>query len=317
MTPGQELDALTARALVAVRAALRERRPGWVVVQGDTTTAFAAALAAFYEKIPVAHVEAGLRSGERYAPFPEEVNRRLVDQLSTVLLAPTAAARRTLLAEGFAQGGVHLTGNTIVDALLATRELLRRDPARAALPPLPPDARVVLVTAHRRESFGAPLQSVCRALARILREERSAHVVYPVHLNPRVNEPVRRILGGEPRALLPPPLGYLAFVGLLDRADVVLTDSGGVQEEAPTFEKPVLVLRDVTERPEGVEAGVARIVGTDEERIVSETLRLLRDPGARAEMTARANPYGDGRAAERIAAILAGEATDEYRPPGA
>jgi UDP-N-acetylglucosamine 2-epimerase (non-hydrolysing) len=284
------------------------------VVQGDTTTAFAAALAAFYEKIPVAHVEAGLRSGDRYAPFPEEVNRRLVDQLSEVLLAPTADARRTLLAEGFPPDAVPLTGNTVVDALLAARASLRARPGAVSLPSLPPGARVVLVTAHRRESFGPALESVCRALVRILHEDPSAHVVYPVHLNPSVNGPVRRLLGGEPRALLLPPVPYLEFVALMDRADVVLTDSGGVQEEAPTFGKPLLVLRDVTERPEGVAAGVARLVGTDEDRIAAETLRLLGDPAHRASMTSGVNPYGDGLAARRIAGILAGDRVEPFAP---
>ena len=288
-----------------------------MVVQGDTTTAFAAALAAFYERIPVAHVEAGLRSGERYAPFPEEVNRRLVDQLSEVLFAPTEPARRLLLREGFAPGAVHHTGNTVVDALLAVRERLRRDPSAAPLPSSLSGGRVVLVTAHRRESFGEPLEAICRALVRVLRAHPDVKIVYPVHLNPNVNGPVRRLLGDEPRAVLLPPLSYLQFVALLDRADLVLTDSGGVQEEAPTFAKPLLVLRDVTERPEGVDAGVARLVGTDEETVFEETSRLLEDRGAYEAMTAGANPYGDGHAAERIANVLARDPREATRDEAA
>lgn len=310
MRPDQTLHDVAAGALVAMRRVLAGLRPDWVVVQGDTTTAFAAALAAFYSRCPVAHVEAGLRSGRLDLPFPEEGNRRLVDQLSAALFAPTERARAELLREGFAPEAIAVTGNTVVDALLWARRVARERSAWPAA--LPRDAadgrRVVLVTAHRRESFGPGVEAICRALLAIVREEPSALVLYPVHLNPNVDGPVRRLLGEEARIVLLPPLRYLEFVALLDRADVVLTDSGGVQEEAPTFAKPILVMRDVTERPEGVEAGVARLVGTSEAAIAGETIALLRDPARHAAMATGVNPYGDGLAAERIADHLTGGA---------
>jgi len=306
MLPGQSLHDVTCRALDRLKGVYRDLRPSWVVVQGDTTTALAASLAAFYEQIPVAHVEAGLRSGQRYAPFPEEMNRRLVDQLSEIVFAPTERARSYLLGEGFAPEHVHVTGNTVVDALLVARDHVRRAP-----PPIDglPDGaldgkKVVLVTAHRRESFGDAFASICRALRRIADAAPDAAIVYPVHLNPNVDGPVRALLGGHDRVHLLRPATYLSFVALMDRAHVILTDSGGVQEEAPTFGKPLLVLREVTERPEGIEAGVARLVGTDEWRIVSETLSLLHDPARYASMATGNNPYGDGRASARIAELL-------------
>jgi UDP-N-acetylglucosamine 2-epimerase (non-hydrolysing) len=306
MHPGQTLHDVTQRTLERIRGAFAQANPSWVVVQGDTTTAFAAALAAFYDKLPVAHVEAGLRSGHRYSPFPEEVNRRLVDQLSSVLFAPTERARELLLAEGFAAESVRVTGNTVVDALLVARETARRAPP--AIEGLSEEMlrgrRLVLVTAHRRESFGDGFASMCRALRRLADAAPDVCIVYPVHLNPNVDGPVRALLGGHPRIALLRPVGYLPFVSLLDRAHLVLTDSGGVQEEAPTFGKPILVLRDVTERPEGVEAGVARLVGTSEDRIVDAALELLRDERAYAAMARGVNPYGDGRASARIAEAL-------------
>jgi UDP-N-acetylglucosamine 2-epimerase (non-hydrolysing) len=306
MTPGQTLESVTSRTLEGMRSYLAAERPARVVVQGDTTTAFAAALAAFYAKVPVAHVEAGLRSGERLSPFPEELNRRLVDQLSDELFAPTADARGLLLREGFDPATVHRTGNTVVDALLWAREILRT--RNVAVAGLPREAlagkRLVLVTAHRRESFGPGVEAICRALVRIARAVPDAVVVYPVHLNPNVDGPVRRILGAEPRITLLPPLDYLSFVALLDACRIVLTDSGGVQEEAPTFGKPILVMREVTERPEGIAAGVAKLVGTDEVRIAEEAIRLLLDEAAYREMATGQNPYGDGKASERIARIL-------------
>jgi UDP-N-acetylglucosamine 2-epimerase (non-hydrolysing) len=306
MTPGQTLHDVTGRTLAGMRDALRDCRPSWVVVQGDTTTAFASALAAFYEKLPVAHVEAGLRSGERYSPFPEEVNRRLVDQLSDVLFAPTEPARQLLLKEGFPADRVHLTGNTAVDAILAAREIVR---SRGVLVPGLPEAavrgrRLVLVTAHRRESFGPGLEAMCRAMLRIVRARPEACVVYPVHLNPNVDGPVRRLLEGRPGVVLLPPLPYLEFVALMDRAHFILSDSGGVQEEAPALRKPVLVMRDVTERPEGVAAGLARLVGTSEDRIFQEAERLFSDRQHYERMAAGHNPYGDGTAAVRIAEVL-------------
>jgi UDP-N-acetylglucosamine 2-epimerase (non-hydrolysing) len=317
MSAGQTLEDVTSRALEGMRGFLRAHRPAWVVVQGDTTTAFAAALAAFYARVPVAHVEAGLRSGNRHSPFPEEVNRRLVDQLSEELYAPTSTSRALLLAEGFDPARVHVTGNTVVDALLATRDLLRtRNVALLGVPPeLAAAGRLVLVTAHRRESFGPGLEAICRALVRIARAAPDVRIVYPVHLNPNVDGPVRRILGEEPRITLLPPVDYLGFVALLDRAHLVLTDSGGVQEEAPTFAKPILVMREVTERPEGIAAGVAKLVGTDEQRIAEETIRLLEDPAAYRAMATGSNPYGDGHASERIARRLAELAAPRAQGP--
>jgi UDP-N-acetylglucosamine 2-epimerase (non-hydrolysing) len=306
MHPGQTLHEVTERALASLRHVFQEVRPAWVVVQGDTTTAFAAALAAFYDRIPIAHVEAGLRSGERYSPFPEEVNRRLVDQLSTALFAPTENARTLLVREGFSPDHIQVTGNTVVDALLFAREAVRRAPPKVdgLKAAMLHDRRMILVTAHRRESFGSAFESVCRALVRIVEAQPDVCLVYPVHLNPNVDRPVRRILGSHPRIALLRPLAYLEFVALLDRAHLVLTDSGGVQEEAPSFGKPVLVMRAVTERPEGLEAGVARLVGTEEDVIVEETLGLLRDQARYAAMAHATNPYGDGHAAERIVDAL-------------
>lgn len=306
MRTGQTLHDITCRTIARIQHVLRAQRPAWVVVQGDTTTALAAALAAFYERLPVAHVEAGLRSGDRYAPFPEEINRRLVDQLSSAMFAPTAAAQQALLREGFAPDSVFCTGNTVVDALVAARGIVHRDPP--AIPDLPAGAlegrRMILVTAHRRESFGAALEGMCRAILRVVQDAHDTCVVYPVHLNPNVAETVQRVLGGHPRVFLLRPVTYLQFVALMDRAHLILTDSGGVQEEAPTFRKPLLVMREVTERPEGVAAGVARLVGTSEDRIHGEAMTLLTSAERYQAMASGVNPYGDGRAARRIAYLL-------------
>lgn len=307
MCQGQTLYDVTCRTLERIRPVLTELRPAWVVVQGDTTTAFAAALAAFYEKIPVAHVEAGLRSGERYRPFPEELNRRLVDQLSSVLFAPTEMARDTLLAEGFSPEMVHVTGNTVVDALLRASLVVRNDPPE--VPGLDLGAlsgkRMVLVTAHRRESFGAGMRAICEAMLEIVNRCPDVHIVYPVHANPNVNGPVQKLLSNHERITLLPPVDYRQFIFLMHHSDLILSDSGGVQEEAPSLCKPLLVMRDVTERPEGVEAGVARLVGTTKERIVDGALELLTNEAAYARMALGANPYGDGQASSRIAKLLA------------
>jgi UDP-N-acetylglucosamine 2-epimerase len=305
MRPGQDLHDVTVATLVRLKPVLRELGPAWVVVQGDTTTAMAAALGAFYERIPVAHVEAGLRTHDRYRPFPEELNRRIVDQLSAALFAPTPLAREALLREGFPDGRILVTGNTVVDAIRYLRAAGGERPREAgglALDAIP--GRVVLVTSHRRESFGEGLAAICRALVRIAERAPDVTIVYPVHLNPNVDGPVRAALAGHPRIVLLPPVSYVELVALLERAHLVLTDSGGIQEEAPSFRRPVLVMRDVTERPEGVAAGVAAVVGTGEERIVDETLRLLEDPAAYARMASGASPYGDGHAAERIVTAL-------------
>lgn len=305
MRAGQGLHDVTVATLARLDPVLRELRPAWVVVQGDTTTAMAAALAAFYLRIPVAHVEAGLRTNDRYSPFPEELNRRIVDQIAEVLFAPTPHARRALLREGFSDERILVTGNTVVDAiqhLRASGATRGRSAAGLDLEALP--GRVLLVTSHRRESFGAGLAAICRALVRIAERHPDVTIVYPVHLNPNVQGPVRAALGGHPRIVLLPPLGYVELAALLERAYLVLTDSGGIQEEAPSFGKPVLVLRDVTERPEGVAAGVAAVVGTGEDGIVAATSRLLSDRASYDGMATGANPYGDGRASERIAEAL-------------
>jgi UDP-N-acetylglucosamine 2-epimerase (non-hydrolysing) len=306
MAPGQTLPDLTARALTATSHALAKLAPAWTLVQGDTTTAFAAGLASFYAQIPVGHVEAGLRSGRRYAPFPEEINRRMLDQVSELLFAPTQTAASRLHDEGFASSRIHVTGNTVVDALLDIRARLKQAPvpvrgldeARIA------GRRLVLVTAHRRESFGAPFVEMCNALVQIVRENPDVVLVYPVHLNPNVQAPVRQLLEDEDRIILLPPLDYLELVTLMERSYFVLTDSGGIQEEAPTFGKPLLVMRDVTERPEGVDAGVARLVGTSAAVIRAEANRLLRDHIAHRAMAAAVNPYGDGTAARSIVHLL-------------
>jgi UDP-N-acetylglucosamine 2-epimerase len=307
MQPGQTLDEVTSRAVLGMRDVIQQHRPAWVLVQGDTTTAFTAALAAFYQKVPVGHVEAGLRSGDRYAPFPEEINRKLIDQLSELLFAPTEHAASLLRAEGFQERQVHVTGNTVVDALLVARGVtgIRGGKVPGLAEAALAGRRMILVTLHRRESFGETFEGMCHALRRIARDNPDVVLVYPVHLNPNIQEPARRILGGEERIVLLPPVGYLEAVTLMERATLILTDSGGIQEEAPTFGKPLLVLRDVTERPEGVAAGVARLVGTSPTRIYEETVALLREPSRLAAMAGGANPYGDGCASERIARLLA------------
>ena len=303
MTPNQKLARLTSAILDEITPVLEDFHPDWAIVQGDTTTALGACLASFYQHIRVAHVEAGLRTNDKRRPFPEEANRRIVDSLSDLHFAPTERARRSLLAEGTDPATVHVTGNTVIDALcqVSAREY---DIGSGPLAGVPFDRRIVLVTAHRRESFGQGMIAICRALTRLVEEVPDVQVVYPVHLNPNVRDPVRDLLGGNPRISLLAPLDYESLVHLMRRATLILTDSGGIQEEAPTLGKPVLVLRDVTERPEAVEAGCARLVGTDPSRIVSEARRLLEDQGAYDRMARVVNPFGDGRASERIATVL-------------
>ncbi|MEM7582113.1 MAG: UDP-N-acetylglucosamine 2-epimerase (non-hydrolyzing), partial [Acidobacteriota bacterium] len=291
---------------------LSAEQPDVVLVQGDTTTTFAGALAAFYAGVPVGHVEAGLRTGDLTAPFPEEANRLLTDRITTYHFAPTKRCRDALLAEGAPSVRVWLTGNTVVDALLWVRDRLRDAPLAdhrtelaSAYEIIAGDAPVVLVTGHRRESFGGGFQDICRALRQLATSRPEVHWVYPVHLNPEVQTPVRQHLGDLPNVHLLAPLAYVPFVRLMDRATFVLTDSGGVQEEAPALGKPVLVMREVTERQEGVEAGTARLVGTDPDCIVAECLRLLDDSAAYRAMSRAHNPFGDGRAAERTVAALA------------
>jgi len=309
MRTEQDLFSLTARCMEALGGLFRGEcapevwRPDCVAVQGDTTTTLAGALSAFYAGIPVAHVEAGLRSGDPARPFPEEVNRRMISQLATLHFAPTKRSAAALLAEGVRRAAIHVTGNTVVDAL---QEVLAK-----GVPPWPgtDGRRLILVTGHRRESFGDGFQRICQALDRLARRD-DVEIVYPVHLNPQVRLPVHAILGGRPNIRLLEPLGYLPFVGLMEASWIILTDSGGIQEEAPTLGKPVLVMRGVTERPEAVEAGVARLVGSEVEEIVEAACQLLDDPQAYARMSQAQNPFGDGSAAGRIVDVLAAYLTE-------
>lgn len=308
MTPGQQLPDLFARILQGVSGVLSRERVDLLLVHGDTSTTLAAALAAFYARVPVGHVEAGLRTGDMQAPWPEEANRRLTAPLATLHFAPTGAARDNLLAEGVPAGQVHVTGNTVVDALLAVTARIDADAGLAqALAArfsfIDPARRLVLVTGHRRENFGAGFEQICLAL-RDLAQRGDTQVVYPVHLNPNVQGPVQRLLGDVAGAHLIEPQDYLPFVYLMGRAHLILTDSGGIQEEAPSLGKPVLVMRTTTERPEAVAAGTVRLVGTDRATIVAEATRLLDDADAHARMARAHNPYGDGQASARIAGFV-------------
>jgi UDP-N-acetylglucosamine 2-epimerase (non-hydrolysing) len=304
MKAGQTLEDILAGVFAHLPAVLREAKPDVVIVQGDTTTTFAAAESAFCQRIPVAHVEAGLRTGNPYSPFPEEINRRLTTVLAAWHFPPTAANRDNLLREGITPDRIWITGNTVIDALLdvANRPHRFADPALAEIP-----GRLILVTAHRRESFGEPFRDLCRGLAEIARRYPADTVLYPVHLNPNVRRPVGEILQGIPNVRLIEPLDYEPFVHLLKRAYLALTDSGGIQEEAPALGKPVLVMRETTERPEGVDAGTVKLVGASAEKIVAEASRLLDDPAAYAAMAQAKNPYGDGTASRQICDILAKE----------
>jgi UDP-N-acetylglucosamine 2-epimerase (non-hydrolysing) len=318
MVPNQTLNTLSARALGAVDAVLEELQPDRMLVHGDTTTAMAASLSAFHRRIPVGHVEAGLRTYDLSRPWPEEMNRRVVDVVSDLLLAPTVGAKANLENEQLG-GRIIVTGNTVIDALLATTALIDgdaelRSSLAADFPFLEANRRLLLVTGHRRESFGEGFSAICAALRR-LSQRPDLDIVYPVHLNPNVREPVLSALSNRPRIHLIDPLEYLPFVYLMQRAHIVLTDSGGVQEEAPSLGKPVLVMRDVTERPEAVAAGTVRLVGANEDRIVASVTELLDDPSDYDRAARRLNPYGDGRATERIVAALAGHRVEEFVAP--
>ncbi|EOC1289550.1 UDP-N-acetylglucosamine 2-epimerase (non-hydrolyzing) [Cronobacter muytjensii] len=305
MKPGQGLTEITCRILEGLKPILTEFRPDVVLVHGDTTTTIATSLAAFYQRIPVGHVEAGLRTGELYSPWPEEANRTLTGHLAMYHFAPTELSRQNLLRENIPDARIFVTGNTVIDALIAVRDRVMADePLRLRLetqyPFLDGDKKMILVTGHRRESFGEGFEQICRALADIAAQNRDVQIVYPVHLNPNVTEPVNRILGHVENVVLIEPQEYLPFVWLMNHAWLILTDSGGIQEEAPSLGKPVLVMRDTTERPEAVEAGTVRLVGTDTRRIVDEVTRLLHDEAAYQAMSHAHNPYGDGQACERI-----------------
>jgi UDP-N-acetylglucosamine 2-epimerase (non-hydrolysing) len=317
MAPNQTLNSIGSRIFTALDPILEQVNPDRVLVHGDTTTATISGLAAFHRRIPVAHVEAGLRTGDLSQPWPEEMNRRVLDVISDVLLVPTVGARNHLKLENL-HGRVVVTGNTVIDALEMTTRRLNEDPQLAAsvdarLPTLDPDRKLLLVTGHRRENFGEGFLGICNALAALARRS-DMEIVYPVHLNPNVQEPVNRILSGLKNVHLIDPLDYLSFVRLMQRAYVILTDSGGVQEEAPSLGKPVLVMRDVTERPEAVAAGTVQLVGTNAERIIAAVARLYdrRADYLRASQTN--NPYGDGLACERIVDTLMGREISEFNP---
>ncbi len=300
MQPRQTLADLTARALTALVPVLEAEKPDYVIAQGDTTTTFVASLAAFYVKARFVHVEAGLRTDDKFDPFPEEMNRRLTTRLTDLHCAPTTLSRDNLLREGIAEDSIRVTGNTVVDALrtVADQEYRFDDPELAEFAAR--DGRMVLVTAHRRENWGEPIASVCRAILRLAADFPEVRFIFPMHRNPVVREAVLPLLSGHPRILLTEPQEYFPFVHLMKRCHFVLTDSGGAQEEAPGLGKPVLILRKTTERPEGVHSGNARLIGTDEDTVHAEGARLLADADAWAAMSRAASPYGDGDAARRI-----------------
>ncbi|MFH1690667.1 MAG: UDP-N-acetylglucosamine 2-epimerase (non-hydrolyzing) [Candidatus Eisenbacteria bacterium] len=308
MTDNQSPGRVTGAVLESLDGVLTERPPDLVLVHGDTTTTMAASLAAFYHKIPVGHVEAGLRTGCRYYPFPEEMNRVVTDAVATLHFAPTARAAENLLASGVSKKSITVTGNTVIDALLDVAGRSYDDESGA-----PTGGRVVLVTAHRRENHGAPLENICHALRDIADAFPDVHIVYPVHLNPNVQRVARHVLGDHERVLLLEPMSYVSIVRVMKESFLVVTDSGGLQEEAPSLGKPVLVLRNETERPEAVEAGTVRLVGTDRDRIVEHMTELLTDDAAYAAMAGAVNPYGDGEASSRIADAIA----CEFELPGA
>ena len=310
MRAGQSLNDVTARILLELKPVLQEFKPDVVLVHGDTATTFAASLAAYYEQIAVGHVEAGLRTGNIYSPWPEEANRKLTGALTQYHFAPTETSQNYLLRENFDKENISVTGNTVIDALLMIKEKIAHDEAlqrslSEQFPFLREDKKLILVTGHRRESFGGGFERICEALAFTAQKHPEAQIVYPMHLNPNVREPVNRILAGISNVHLIEPQQYLPFIYLMNRSHIILTDSGGIQEEAPSLGKPVLVMRDTTERPEAVEAGTVKLVGTNVDRIVTGLTTLLQDERAYKEMSFAHNPYGDGKACQRILDVLA------------
>lgn len=306
MSHNQTLSEISAKIITGVQKVLADIKPDIVLVHGDTTTCLYSALAAFYENIPIGHVEAGLRTYDFKAPWPEEMNRRLVDPISQWCFAPTIGAANNLKSEGIDDKNIFITGNTIVDAILLAREQIADQ--KISIPALPAELfdnnRIILVTGHRRESFGEQFEQICRALCDIVNSHPDTVLIYPVHLNPNVQKPVKKILGSQERIYLIDPVGYLEFVYLMDASYLIITDSGGIQEEAPTLKKPVLVIRNKTERPEAVEAGLAKLIGTSREKIVSEAAILLNDSDAYCKMSQGHNPFGDGNASKNIIEIL-------------
>lgn len=315
MLPGQDLFDITANVLTGLKEVLNKEKPDMVLVQGDTTTTMAASLAAFYLNIPVGHIEAGLRTGNKRAPFPEEINRRISSIVADLHFAPTERSRQNLLNEGVNPDHIHVTGNTVIDALFLTLETIRREGMEEtitrdlterfpALEKVLAGQKFILVTGHRRENFGEGFENICRALKEIAARHPDIAIVYPVHLNPNVQEPVRRILADSANIHLIAPLDYAPFVFLMNRSYLILTDSGGVQEEAPSLGKPVLVMRETTERPEAVEAGTVKLVGTVPSTIITEAHRLLTNNAAYHSMSMAHNPYGDGHSSQRIKHLL-------------
>ena len=309
MKPGQTLSDVTSGILKGMEDVLDDFRPDVVLVHGDTATTFATALAAYYKQVPVGHVEAGLRTGNIYSPWPEEGNRKLTGALTRYHFAPTEASKKNLLNENVEPKNIAVTGNTVIDALLWVKDKLDADSTlqaelAAQFPPLDGEKKLILVTGHRRESFGGGFEHICDALRQIASEHPEVIIIYPVHLNPNVQEPVKRLLGDCVNVHLIPPQEYLPFIYLMTKSYLILTDSGGIQEEAPSLGKPVLVMRDTTERPEAVTAGTVKIVGTDVDLIVDEVEQLLNDASAYSDMARAHNPYGDGQACERILDFL-------------
>lgn len=311
MKPGQDLFDVTCNVLLGLKAILAQEKPDIILVHGDTTTTLAASLAAYYSRIPLGHVEAGLRTGDKHAPFPEEINRKVAGALTDLHFSPTETARKNLIAEGVPDTTIFVTGNTVLDALLSVVERVRNDSVirknmLVRFPFLDFSKRLILVTGHRRENFGDGFENICRALAKIAEQYQDVQIVYPVHLNPNVQEPVKRILGDDKytNIHLIEPVDYLPFVFLMDQSYLIITDSGGVQEEAPTLGKPVLVMRNTTERPEAVTAGTVKLVGTDTAAIFKETSELLNNSLAYTVMAQAHNPYGDGLASARIVDVL-------------
>ncbi|MGF1878015.1 UDP-N-acetylglucosamine 2-epimerase (non-hydrolyzing) [Photobacterium frigidiphilum] len=305
MKAGQTLNDVTARILLELKPVLEEFKPDVLLVHGDTATTFAASLAAYYEQIPVGHVEAGLRTGNLYSPWPEEGNRKLTGALTKYHFAPTETSKENLLAENYSEDNIYVTGNTVIDALLMVKEKIDLDSdlnatLAAQFPFLDESKKLVLVTGHRRESFGGGFERICQALADTAKNHPNVQILYPMHLNPNVREPVNRLLAGIDNVLLIEPQQYLPFIFLMSKANIILTDSGGIQEEAPSLGKPVLVMRDTTERPEAVSAGTVKLVGTDIETITSNLTELLTNEKQYQAMSYSHNPYGDGKACKRI-----------------
>ncbi|MEO0093548.1 MAG: UDP-N-acetylglucosamine 2-epimerase (non-hydrolyzing) [candidate division WOR-3 bacterium] len=303
MQPNQTLFDINIRVLRRLEQILESEKPDLIFVQGDTTTAFVSALAGYYKKIKIAHIEAGLRTYDKYAPFPEEMNRRLLSVLTDYHFAPTRSAKNNLIREGVDPKNILVTGNTVIDALLLALKM-NPLPSLPILVKIPPGQRIILVTLHRRENFGEPLKRICRAIKTIVQRNKEVEIVYPVHPNPNVQKLVKKLLGGAERIHLLKPLDYLPFVQLMNRAYLILTDSGGIQEEAPALGKPVLVLREKTERPEAIVAGVAQLVGSDEIKIIQRTELLLKSPRDYHGMVKKISPFGDGKAAIRIRNFL-------------